>query len=154
MGSRAPQKNPVTYLEWEEGDSFREDEPNEYAVDPETSYEYEIQGNIDDSDDPYWYLFVHPPDSLQSEATYKRLDKDELKRIAQELSRAQIAGDHDQPELVSQETADAVARINAHRRRIGQSPLDPAAQGWTPKDVLVEEARVARLHNDHGHLLP
>lgn len=39
---------------------------------------------------------------------------------------------------------DALALINAHRRRIGQPLLDPVAQGWTAQDVLDEAKRLRR----------
>lgn len=38
--------------------------------------------------------------------------------------------------------ASALARINRHRRAIGQAPLDPAGSGWTEEDVLIEERRL------------
>jgi hypothetical protein len=37
---------------------------------------------------------------------------------------------------------EALAFINAHRRRIAQRPLDPEVAGWTTDDVLLEAGRL------------
>lgn len=43
----------------------------------------------------------------------------------------------------------ALQTIQAHRRAIGQAPLDPAAAGWTEKDIVEEAARIREL-NPYG----
>lgn len=49
--------------------------------------------------------------------------------------------------VVSRYVSDQLARINAHRTRLGLSPLDPIAAGWTDEDVTQEDERIARLPN-------
>jgi len=41
---------------------------------------------------------------------------------------------------------EALDAINAHRRRIGQRPLDSDAAGWSEKDILREARRVTRAN--------
>lgn len=45
------------------------------------------------------------------------------------------------------ELAAALQAINAHRRALGMSPLDPQSSGWTDEDLLIEGERIARLAN-------
>lgn len=40
----------------------------------------------------------------------------------------------------------ALDAINRHRRKMGQSELDPTASGWSAQDVEIEAARIARLN--------
>lgn len=42
--------------------------------------------------------------------------------------------------------AGDLAEINAHRRRLGMRPLDPAAAGWTADDVRLEARRIRALN--------
>lgn len=49
------------------------------------------------------------------------------------------------------DVADALAEVQAHRRSLGQTPLDPRGAGWTEQDVLDEAGRIRRLPN---HLMP
>lgn len=60
-----------------------------------------------------------------------------------------VTGRHPGPpaEARSREVQDALGEINRHRSRMGLSPLDPAAAGWTDQDVLDEAARIRRLAN-------
>lgn len=44
------------------------------------------------------------------------------------------------------EMVDALAAVNAHRRKIGMRPLDPDAAGWTTQDILDEHARIRTLN--------
>lgn len=51
------------------------------------------------------------------------------------------------------EVTNALQRINAHRRTLGMSPLDPVRHGWSDEDVLLEADRIGRLSNLAG-LMP
>jgi len=41
---------------------------------------------------------------------------------------------------------EALETIQAHRRRIGQRPLDPKGAGWEPEDILAEAERIRTLN--------
>lgn len=58
----------------------------------------------------------------------------------------------DIPEQPPEVTA-ALDAINAHRRSLGMSPLDPVSAGWTAEDVVAEAERIVRLPN-LGRLMP
>lgn len=45
---------------------------------------------------------------------------------------------------LSPEAARALDELNAHRRALLMPPLDPAAAGWTPEDVILEAERLRR----------
>lgn len=59
-----------------------------------------------------------------------------------------------EPQKIASGGAQALDEINLHRRRLGQTPLDPASVGWSDQDVLDEAERVRRLPNVAGHLMP
>jgi hypothetical protein len=40
-----------------------------------------------------------------------------------------------------------IKRINHHRAKIGMRPLDPAAAGWSERDLQIEAQRIRRLGN-------
>jgi hypothetical protein len=54
------------------------------------------------------------------------------------------------PAAGKKKVKEALAKINRHRARIGQRPLDPAAAGWEDADVLEE----ARQLKERGHINP
>ena len=67
--------------------------------------------------------------------SYRTLSRWETKVVLQEV----VPG----PDVVSPATVStALAKINAHRRALGISPLDPTAAGWTEEDVLLEARRL------------
>jgi hypothetical protein len=42
--------------------------------------------------------------------------------------------------------SDELSIINEHRRKIGMTPLDPDASGWTDEDVMLEAQRIRALN--------
>lgn len=53
----------------------------------------------------------------------------------------------------SSSTSTDLAHINAHRRKIGMRPLDPAAAGWSDEDVALEADRLRADGNPRTALL-
>lgn len=63
---------------------------------------------------------------------------------------------HDASEIGASSGASTqaeLALINAHRRKIGMRPLDPAAAGWSDDDVRIEAQRLRTQGNPRAALL-
>ena len=68
-----------------------------------------------------------------------------IQRVADEALRL-IREDPDWSKSFTPQWKGALAEIQAHRRRIGQAPLDPERAEWSEEDIIQEAARIRKLN--------
>lgn len=118
---------------WARGDFEREMEKR-FEIDdfPAELDSHVLFGEAAEAANEYW--------EDTSEGIYVNVDR--VAKAAEQVVRE----DPDLLKAFVPEWKQSLVEIQAHRRQIGQPPLDPESAGWSDKDVVKEARRIRQLN--------